>query len=84
MEILKGTRQNIFYGVYLTLLSVIGSVSIGLAVSQLHIHFNKFIHVYDFTLKEALLIVLSIASILTIVTVISAYFLVISYFYWET
>ncbi len=82
-EILETHKLAIFRGVYLTLVSVIGSVAIGLVANQLREHFCRFIHVCDLTWKEWILIELSFASILVIVTVITAYFSVISYFYWE-
>ena len=87
MAIIKHNKQATFSGIYLTLLSIIASVAIGLAVTQLRHSFESFVSPVDLLSHTHILklttIFLCFATLVIIGTILDGYALTISYFYWQ-
>ena len=83
LELIRKNKQSLFSGLYFTLISVIGSVAIGLVANELRKYFKEFVNPCNLSIEQWAVISLSAASVAITVTVICGYVLTISYFYWE-
>jgi hypothetical protein len=84
-DLLHANKQSLFFALYLTLLSIIASVAIGLVANKLGTIYKDAV-LYDLLtlpLDEIGTIMRSIATVLVVTIMLAGYVLTISYYYWH-
>uniref|UniRef100_A0A7C2SG73 Uncharacterized protein n=1 Tax=Thermoanaerobaculum aquaticum TaxID=1312852 RepID=A0A7C2SG73_9BACT len=82
LDIVDRNVQGAFSGTYFTLLSIIASVAIGVAVTRLQHVFPEYVSPLDTSFKQRLTALLFFVTVLTIIAVLDGYVVLVSFFYW--
>lgn len=82
-EKLESSRQAVFTGIYLTLFSVAGGVSLGLVATNLSQVVPEYGDPLGLAAQQWTALLLSLSTLFVLGTILSGYVLTASYFYWE-